>query len=300
MRGPGLMGTPSFSVVVPTYQRPRQLEVCLNALVRLDYPKDRYEIIIVNDGGTESLEPLASAFEHPPGITFLDQANSGPATARNEGVRSARGDYIAFTDDDCVPEPRWLRALAGAFQKWPSALIGGSTINQLADNTYSTASHSLIMALYAYYNRDPQRATFFTSNNIAMPRDLFWSIGGFDESFPMAAAEDRDLCDRWRDQSLPTVHAPDAIVGHSHELNLSGFLAQHFRYGCGAWHFQERRSARSQETPVEPLSFYRGLLAYPLSEPLGWRRLPVLSLVFLSQIANAAGFFREKMKAHSQ
>jgi len=286
---------PFFSIIVPTFQRPDQLEACLDAFMKLDYPKDRYEIIVVNDGGHEPLARFADSFVSPPYITILNQTNAGPATARNEGVRSARGNYIAFTDDDCAPDPNWLKALAAAFQQWPSALVGGRTLNELTQNTYSVASHSLILALYAYYNSDPEHAAFFTSNNLAVPADRFWSIGGFDETFPMAAAEDRDLCDRWRDQALPVVYAPKAVVRHAHRLTLTGFLAQHFRYGRGAWHFQQRRTARSHETPVEPFSFYRGLITHPLAVPLGWRALPVVGLIFLSQIANVAGFFWEKL-----
>jgi len=285
---------PFFTIVVPTFQRPRQLLRCLEACTALDYPKDRYEIIVVNDGGDQTLAHLIETLESPPEITILNQSNSGPATARNEGVRAAKGDYIAFTDDDCMPDTGWLLTLAAEFRRWPSAMIGGRTENRLSRNIFSTASHSLILALYAYYNRDAHAANFFTSNNLAVPTNQFWSIGGFDESFPMAAAEDRELCDRWRDQALPAVYAPEAVVQHAHVMTITGFFAQHFRYGRGAWHFQQRRVMRSQETPLEPFSFYRGLLTHPFAEKLGWKKLPVAALICLSQAVNATGFFWEK------
>jgi GT2 family glycosyltransferase len=285
---------PFFTIVIPTYQRPRQLLRCLQACSALDYPQNRYEIIVVNDGGEEILPKLTDQLNNPPEITILNQPNAGPATARNEGVRAAKGDYIAFTDDDCMPDSGWLMTLASEFRKWPSAMIGGCTENRLPQNLFSTASHSLILALYAYYNRDVHAANFFTSNNLAVPTAQFWDIGGFDESFPMAAAEDRELCDRWRDQALPAVYAPGAVVQHAHVMTVAVFFAQHFRYGRGAWHFQQRRAMRSEETPLEPLSFYKGLMTHPFAEQLGWRKLPVAALICLSQVANAAGFFWEK------
>lgn len=289
------MKIPFFSVIVPTHKRPAQLAKCVKALTKLDYPQDQYEIIVVNDGGGESQPLVFDETPGPPKITFLNQVNAGPATARNNGARAAKGNYVAFTDDDCIPGPGWLNALEAVFQQWPSALVGGRTLNGLPQNTYSTASQTLILALSDYYNRNPERATFFTSNNFAMPTKGFWSIGGFDESFPMAAAEDRDLCDRWDNQKLPMVYTEAALVRHEHHLTLFGFLAQHFRYGRGAKHYQERRLARSNKTSVEPLSFYWGLLTYNPPQPLRWRRLPVACLILLSQAVNAAGFFWEKL-----
>src|SRR3990172_7747823 len=90
--------------------------------------------------------------------TCVRQRNAGPASARNTGAAQARGEFLAFTDDDCRPAPDWLRGLALRLTQSPDCVIGGRTTNALPDNPYSSASQLLIDYLYSYYNADPDRA----------------------------------------------------------------------------------------------------------------------------------------------
>ncbi len=86
---------PSFSVIIPTYQRPEQLGTCLSALTELDYPSDRFEIIVVDDGSPVSPEPVVASFRDRLNLTLLTQPNSGPASARNTGAAHAKGEFLA-------------------------------------------------------------------------------------------------------------------------------------------------------------------------------------------------------------
>jgi GT2 family glycosyltransferase len=103
---------------------------------------------------------------------------------------------LAFTDDDCQPLPNWLDRFAASLATASKAMIGGKTINALVDKPYSTASQKLIDYLYEDYNPLKGKIAFFASNNVAMSKSGFHNLGGFDVSFPLAAAEDRDFCDR--------------------------------------------------------------------------------------------------------
>ena len=152
--------TPLVSIVIPTRGRPRQLAACLASLVTLEYPRDRLEVLVVNDGGDTTPDSI-NAFRPRLDVTLVNQAHTGPAAARNHGVRRANGELVAFTDDDCVVDPRWVRALAGRFEAAPGHAIGGRTLNALPHNLYSTASQILIDYLYAYYNVVAERAVFF-------------------------------------------------------------------------------------------------------------------------------------------
>ena len=80
----------------------------------------------------------------------------------------------------------------------PAHMVGGPVINSLVQNHYAVASQVILNTVYAHYNANPEDAGFFASNNMAMSTDLFRRIGGFDAGFPRAAAEDRDICHRWR------------------------------------------------------------------------------------------------------
>lgn len=290
-----------FSIIIPTYNRPERLQQCLQSIARLDYPYDRFEVIVVDDGSRMPLEVITAKFEICLTIRLIRQSNAGPASARNTGAAAALGNYLVFTDDDCQPHPNWLKALAEVLKDFPNTLIGGYTINALPHNLYSTASQLLINYLYDYYNQKRGEATFFASNNFALPRQLYQQLGGFDTSFPLAAGEDREFCDRWRHQGFQMHYARDMQIQHAHTLKLTSFWRQHFNYGRGAFYFHKVRSQRqSQPIKVEPLTFYFRLLAYPFLRQQGWRSLNLSGLFFFSQLANVAGFFWEKRQQQSR
>ena len=292
------METGRFSVVVPTYRRPRQLAVCLEALAALDYPRDLYEVIVVDDGSPQPPEGVVRAFRDRLDVTLVSKPHRGPALARNAGAARARGDWLAFTDDDCVPAPEWLRLLGARLTGSPDCAVGGRVVNALPENPCSTASQLVVSWLYAYYNPEPERARFLSSNNFAMGAASFRGIGGFDETYPNAAAEDREICDRLLQRGHRIVYAPEAAVFHAHPLKFVGFCRQHFHYGRGAFCFRSVRGRRCA-TPIrlEPLSFYTGLLSRPFAEASGGRALSLAALAFVSQAVHAAGFAWEALNA---
>ncbi len=146
---------PFVSVIVPTYDRPRQLARCLRSLSSLDYPSDRFEVIVVDDGSESPPEDIVADAPGQLDTTLLSPPHAGPASARNYGAAHARGEYLAFTDDDCVPTPSWLRAIAVRFAATPGDAIGGRTLNGLPKNLYATASQALTDYLYVYNGAPP-------------------------------------------------------------------------------------------------------------------------------------------------
>lgn len=285
---------PSFTVVVPTYNRRQQLAECLEALAGLDYPRDRFQVLIVDDQSDRSPEDIVAAYRDRIDVELIVQPHGGPARARNAGGHAAKGDYLAFTDDDCRPSPGWLASLATAFARNPGAAIGGRTINRLARNPYATASQLLVDYLYAYFvNR---KGRFFTSNNLAVPTTLFREVGGFDPDMPLAAAEDREFCVRWAERGYPLVETPEAVIEHAHPLDFRGFCRQHFNYGRGAYYYRRIVAAREEANlRVEPLRFYSDLLRYPLAHRRGPQAIGLSLLMAVSQAANVWGFVYEKI-----
>lgn len=296
---------PFISVIVPSYNRPAQLATCLQAFSRLDYPLDCFEVVVVDDGSKTSLEPVVAPFRSQMDLLLLTQPNSGCGAARNAGSAQAKGEFLVFTDDDAVPASDWLSNLAAHFLATPDRIIGGRTVNSLRDNPYYTASQLLIDYLYAYYNADSIRATFFAGNNLALPVKLFRELGGFHPALRISA-EDREFCDRWRHQGYAMTYAPEVIVEHAHWLTFAGFWKQHFNYGRGAFLFQQVRLSRGQpKVRQDPGRFYLNLLRYPFRRRC--RRRPFLLVLLLmgSQVANASGFLWERGKgtnarAHGQ
>jgi glycosyltransferase involved in cell wall biosynthesis len=285
---------PIFSIIIPTYERHAQLATCLQSLTRLDYPLEKFEVIVVDDGGVRSLEGVIEEFRGRLDVRLFTQKNTGPAGARNYGAAQARGKFLAFTDDDCEPDNAWLRALSSYFDRTPERLIGGRTLNALSLNPYSETSQMIIEVVYAHFNADPNDARFFASNNFALSAECFREMKGFNKSF--ATSEDREFCDRWLARGFSMTYAPEATIHHAHDLTLSALWRQHFAYGRGALRFHRARSANENGRFKPDINFYRKLLRASASRAPKTRAVQLTALLFWSQLANAAGFFYEKYK----
>jgi glycosyltransferase involved in cell wall biosynthesis len=288
-----------FSIIVPTHNRAALLDRCLMAIDELDYAKTYFEVLVVDDGSEQSLDELKTRFSHRLPLKVFRTEGVGPASARNLALRSASGDYVVFTDDDCRPEPQWLNAFDEAIEQQPGCGFGGKIVDSPSNGIYGRTSQLLVSFLYDY-NENSNGLRFFCSNNLAFPRLALLAIGGFDESFPLAAAEDRYLCACWLKQAK-LVFLPAAIVEHRQLLGLRSFIRQQFRYGRGACQFWRRRQADDKAgNRLEPWQFYSRMLAYPFLRVSFSRALAMSALLVLSQIAVAFGYYSEKVQSRER
>ncbi len=281
------MTAPFFSIIVPTFNRPEALTACVQAIRQLDYPGDRFEVIIVDDGSPIPVKTSGYARPGEVMITVLRQVNAGPASARNTGAQHAKGEILAFTDDDCIPTPQWLKEMAQSFNDAPTGLVGGWTINGLVNNLYSIASQMIVEVAYAYFLIRNSDLRFFSSNNMAISAKLFHESGGFNSSF--RTSEDREFCARWIRQGHTLVYTPKAIVHHYHHLTLTAFCRQHFSYGRGAYQFHRTRARCGRSLLKPDPRFYVSVFRRALS----WKPLRMAGLMGLWQVANLAGFLWE-------
>lgn len=200
------------SVVVPTYRRPALLDRCLAALVAQDLDPDTcpYEIIVVDDAGCDEtrrqVECWAARAPAPVPLHYLlTKERHGPAAARNLGWQAARGEIIAFTDDDCIPAPDWLRAGLAAFVDGPEQVAG--------------ASGRVVVPLpsaptdYQLNAAQIEGAEFITANCFYR-RAALAAIGGLDERFEMAWREDSDLHFNLEGRGARLVRVPEAVAVH--------------------------------------------------------------------------------------
>ena len=213
---------PAASVIVPTRDRPEELERCIAAIEALDYPKELLEVVVVED-----------------------VEGRGPAAARNEGISRSSGELLAFTDDDCVPEPKWLELLARMVGD-RERLAGGHTVNAITSNPYVGGEPGDHRRGLRALQRRSGEGRLPRLQQPRRPARRLRALGGFDERFGLAAGEDRDLCSRWLEQGGELVYVPGAIVAHSHELDLGGFWRQHYGYGRGTYLQRKLRAARGQ------------------------------------------------------
>lgn len=282
-----------FSVVIPTRNRPQQLAACLQSFCNLDYPRGMWEIIVVNDGGTKSLTAVSPDLLRTLPLRIVEAPHRGPAAARNTGVRTAVNSYLAFTDDDCRVTPDWLRQLAAGFEATGADGLGGYAVNPIPQNEGMAASTWLVEFLYQHFRDAGGDALVLVSNNVAYRRQAFEAVGGFDEQFPLAAAEDMDLSRRMRDAGWRQRYWPAARVIHDHQLSRWGHVQQQFRYGRGGRIFLEkRRASHARIADDGRRGFYPALWRALCRSDLSlYARL----LVLAGQVAYHAGQTTERM-----
>jgi GT2 family glycosyltransferase len=279
---------PRWSIIIPTYQRPAALKEALDSLTQLRPVAGDFEVIVVNDGGVWD-DSIFS--ELPDSFRVVHQENAGPAAARNRGIQEASGDFLALTDDDCRPQRNWLAAYDEALRVDPSLLCSGPVSNALTDNIFAETSQDVV----DYLRRGRPRTLFAPSNNLAMHRGAALELGGFGERFRIAGGEDRDFCRRWLASGREIREVPGARVDHYHQMRLSEFSRQHYRYGRGAAQFWGKGSAATNEagdrTWLRPLR----LCHYPLQKDGLRRGFPRALVMAWAQLLTSLGFAVERL-----
>jgi GT2 family glycosyltransferase len=202
---------PEISVVVPSHERELRLRWLLNALEDQTLERTRWELVVVHDSGEPSEEllrahPLAEAgvLRH----VRLERGTGTAARQRNVGWRAARAPLIAFTDDDCRPEPDWVERMLAAAHANPGAIVQGKTKPDPFESDvmrFAPRPRSIDV--------DPPGPHAQTAN-ILYPRALLERVDGFDETIERAG-EDWDLALRAREAGAAYVGAPDAGVYHA-------------------------------------------------------------------------------------
>jgi GT2 family glycosyltransferase len=297
------MEAPEVSVVIPSFGRSAALEGCLRALASQTLVSSRFEVIVCDDGSrvpvTDALASRLSTIVGRAPVRVVRQDNAGPAMARNRGAAAACGRYLAFTDDDCRPEPEWLERLLRHFAVRPEALLGGGMRTTAESDRYAHATQGIMDFVYAEQERRGGLRVFSTSN-LALPADAFRRLGGFSSVFTRAAGEDYDLCARWYAAGGETAYAADAVVVHDHALTIGGFVVQHFTYGRGLLQMRRRlrRSGINLRAGAVPGGFHLRLIASPLATA-GLRGIGPALRIGLAQAATAAGVLTELVRPAS-
>lgn len=235
------------SVIIPTYNTATELIKCVEALQEQNFSKEKYEIIVVDDGSTDS---TASILKDYP-VHYYYQKNRGPASARNKGVEMSKGSIILFTDSDCIPAENWISEMVSSLQA--PEIVG-------VKGVYRTAQRKLWarFAQVEFYERyrlllKNDYIDMIDTYSAGYKKDTFLSINGFDTSFTSANHEDTDLSYKMSLKGYKMVFNPKAVVWHSgHPDTLTKYMRLKFWRGYWRMVVYERYSTKMLKDSYTP------------------------------------------------
>jgi O-antigen biosynthesis protein len=220
---PADLGWPPFSVVVCSFNGSRTIGECLQAVSKLRYPA--FEVIVVDDGSEDETAAIAAQYD----VTLLRTPNRGLSHARNVGWQAAKGEIVAYIDDDAYPDPDWLTYLAETFRSGDYAGVGGPNIPPPDDGP--------IAACVARSPGGPQHvlltdteAEHIPGCNMAFLRSALEAVDGFDVQFRVAG-DDVDMCWRLQERGWKLGFSPSAQVWHRRRNSLRAYWRQQTGYG---------------------------------------------------------------------
>jgi glycosyltransferase involved in cell wall biosynthesis len=223
------MNSNFISIVIPAKNAQDTVSKCLESVLNLKYPD--FEIIVVNDGSTDNTQNILAGYK---GIKVLNTPGVGPSKARNIGIGQAKGEFVAFTDADCVLEPNWLSELSRGFVGDEVAGVGGIQKSPEDDSSFAKAIYDFLrtFGFIAGYMKSGTKLRETAHNpacNVMYRKSILLESGGFQEN--LWPAEDVELDYKLRKKGYKLLFNPKAQVYHYRAQTLSGFLKMMFRYG---------------------------------------------------------------------
>lgn len=204
------MRLPKVSVVIPCKNVEGIISNCVESILNNNYPKELLEIVIIDDGCTDSTVHIVKKYSVR---VIVHNRNLGRAKALNSGVFNAKGEITVFTNADCVAERDWIRRLVLRYSDDSVAGVGGRVINPKTSNPFLEFFRRL---RYLEYNGDvPETSAPLPMSNVSYRRDVLLQVGGFDEDL-RESGEDQDIWVRVREKGYRVLYEKDAVVFHNH------------------------------------------------------------------------------------
>lgn len=242
---------PTISVVIPVLDRADELARCLESIGGVEYPGEKIEIIVVDDGSRDRSAEVAR--EYGALVVSSGGVRRGPAAARNVGAARAGGDLLAFIDSDCSASPGWLAELLPLFGDPRVAAVGGlvdGMCTESAVDRYEAVMSSLSLGSRERFGAGGDDTFYLPSCNLLVRRTLFLGVGGFRDQ--MHVGEDVDLTWRLRDAGWTIAYLPSGRVLHEHRSTVRSFMSRRFDYGTSEGTLQKLHPDRRKRFVLPP------------------------------------------------
>ncbi len=224
---------PTLSVIVPVMNMEKTIQDTLESLMKLDYPEDSIEIIIVDGNSKDKTRKIVQ--EYP--VILVDQEGHGLNAARNTGIKYSQGELLVYTDGDCVVPEDWALKIAKNFDDPRIGFVGGAMEGYDKDNVLSNYVDETVFQIspdfdYRIETHDLRLYQFPAGANMAFRRKALERVKFFDENITYGF-DDLQPVEEMGFKGFRIVLEPDIIIKHQHRNTLRELLKQHFNYGRG-------------------------------------------------------------------
>ncbi len=283
-----------FSIIIPACNAESTIPDLLDSLSKQRYVED-FEVIVVDDCSSDATVEICSGS----GCTLIARTrNRGPANCRNVGAARAIGEYLIFTDSDCVVPSDWIESFERALSLGDSDVIMGKLVllpSTVVGDSISAlgfpAGGSLGFEKVWRVSEEGYTRTL-SSCNCAIKKDIFFGLGGFDESFPYAGGEDTFLAHTLLESGHRIRYCPEVIAYHPARKSVGEFIRWQFKRGISSLIFA-RKISRKKEFVSLRLWSTKNVIKYNFRD----KKFPLIFLLLgLSFAAQMSGFLFAKYK----
>lgn len=240
------MTTPHVTVIIPVYEDQAGLDVCLRHLAQQDYPADRFEVLVVDNG---SKTPLKLTTPRPVNTRMLVETQQGSYAARNAAIAETTTDLIAFTDGDCAPAKTWLSEGVKILENSPTVGLVAGRIDTTLPTTRPATSVELFEHVHAFpQERYASESHFGATANVFTRRQVLDEAGNFDAT--LQSGGDREWGNRVHAAGWQVVYGPNVVVEHPPRQNWG----QHWRKLIRVHEGERDRRLRSGLAPHSMLT----------------------------------------------
>ncbi len=258
---------PFVSIIVVSKNEEAHIERCLKSLTEIEYPVDKYEIIVIDGDSTDHTVDIAKKF---PVTVYTDTI--GLAHSRNMGINKAEGDLVAFTDADCAVQKDWLDVLVRNLLDAPDMFVASGGPNLIfEDDSYFAKIVGYLQETFlgsggspqSYRIRQKKIVRTIPNCNILYRKKILDEEGGFNDALHMS--EDAELNYRLSQKGYKFIYIPNAVVWHRRPDTLPKYLKKMYLYGKGMGILARMRSIIRWYSPLPTIAILGLLVAYPLS-----------------------------------
>jgi len=237
---------PSVSIIVPVKNCEATIGELLESLMRLDYKKEKLEVIVVDGNSTDKTCEIVSKYP----VKLLEEERPGINAARNTGIKHSKGEIIVFTDGDCVVPKDWIKKIIENFKDPKVGCVGGNAIRYYNGLLSNYCDESILPVLRVFKKREVLNNVkpplqYPAGCNMATKRKVIKDVGMFDERIKHGFDED-EFVERICDKGYSMVLDPKVLVKHKHRSTLLGLLKQAFNYGRGSGLLSKMKGTNSK------------------------------------------------------